>query len=68
MTAAVAELVVQAVAIHCGCGAVFAVVFLWRWVGAIDSAAEHGTWGFRLVVFPGVAALWPMFAVRLLRR
>lgn len=68
MTLAAAQLLVQTVAIYVGLGAAFAAVFLWRWVGRLDSAAEHGTWGFRVLVFPGVAALWPLFVVRLIRR
>lgn len=68
MTVAAAELLVQTIAIYVGCGAAFAVVFLWRWVGILDVAAAHGTFGFRMLVFPGVAALWPLFAVRVIRR
>ncbi len=68
MTVAAAQLLVQSVTIYVGVGAAFAVVFLWQWVGLLDSAAEHGTWGFRVLVFPGVAVLWPLFVVRLIRR
>jgi hypothetical protein len=67
MTQTTAQVLVQAVAIYLGCGAAFAALFLWRWVGRLDAAAEHGTWGFRVLVFPGVATLWPLFAVRVLR-
>lgn len=45
-------------------GAVFAVVFAWRGAGRIDPVAREGTWGFRLLILPGSAALWPL----LLRR
>jgi hypothetical protein len=68
MTLAAAQVVVQTIAIYLGCGAVFAAVFLWRWVGILDSAAAHGTVGFRVLVFPGVATLWPLFLVRVIRR
>jgi hypothetical protein len=68
MTVAAAQLLVQTVTIYVSVGAAFAPVFLWRLVGQLDSAAEHGTWGFRVLVFPGVAALWPLFVVRLIRR
>ena len=68
MTVAAAETLVRAVAIYLGCGTVFAVVFLWRWVGILDTAAAHGTWGFRTLVFPGVATLWPVFLIRVIRR
>ena len=68
MTVAAAQLLIQTVAVYVGLGAAFALVFLWRWVGRLDPAAEHGTWGFRVLVFPGVAALWPLFLIRLIRR
>jgi hypothetical protein len=68
MTVAAAQLLVHAITIYITAGAAFAAVFLWRWAGRLDSAAEHGTWGFRLAVCPGVAVLWPLFVVRLIRR
>ena len=68
MTVTAAQLLVQTLAIYMSVGAAFAALFLWRWVELLDSAAEHGTWGFRALVFPGVAALWPLFVVRLIRR
>jgi len=68
MTVEAAQLLVQTTTIYTTIGVVFAAVFLWRWVGRLDSAAEHGSWGFRVLVFPGVVALWPLFIVRLIRR
>jgi hypothetical protein len=68
MTEAAAEALIQTIAIYLGCGAGFAVLFLWRWVGLLDPAAAHGTFGFRVLVFPGVAAFWPLFLVGLVRR
>jgi len=65
MSVADAELVVMAVELHLVVGALFASVFLWKWVGILDPAARQGTMGFRLLVFPGVAMLWPLFVVRL---
>lgn len=68
MTVAAAAFLMQTLAIYLGCGAAFAVLFLWRWVGLLDPAAAHGTLGFRVLVFPGVTALWPLFLVRVVRR
>ena len=45
-------------------GLVFAVPFLVRGVEAIDPASRGSGWGFRVIVLPGVVALWPF----LLRR
>lgn len=41
-------------------GAIFATLFIWRALPALDPAAGCGTWGFRLLIAPGVAALWPV--------
>jgi hypothetical protein len=68
MTVNTAHLLIQTIAVYLGCGAVFAALFLWRWVGILDAAAAHGTWGFRALVFPGVTAFWPLFLFRLARR
>ena len=48
-------------------GAVFAVAFVTMGIQRVDSVAEHAPLGFRLIVLPGVAALWPLMLVRWLR-
>lgn len=68
MSVAAAQALVQTIAIYMSCGAVFAALFLWRWVGLLDTAAAHGTIGFRALVFPGLVTFWPLFLVRLVRR
>jgi len=68
MTLATAQLFVNVLAAYGAAGALFGVLFLWRWVGRLDPAAAHATWGFRVLVFPGVVIFWPLFATRLARR
>lgn len=46
-------------AVYVLCGMVFAVAFMLH--GKADAAAEKGTWGFRLLILPGLIALWPLF-------
>ena len=41
-------------------GAVFAVAFVLRGIGRVDPVARGSGVGFRLVVVPGAAALWPV--------
>lgn len=41
-------------------GFLFAVAFHWRGLRRIDPSAERGTWGFRVLVTPGIVALWPV--------
>ena len=67
MTLATAQLRVDDRGAYAAAGAVFAIRFLWRWVGRLDPAAAHATWGFRLLVFPGVVMFWPLFVSRLVR-
>ena len=59
-----AELFVGALALYAAAGVVFAIAFVLFGISRVDSVAEHAPIGFRLIVIPGVAALWPL----LLRR
>ena len=68
MTLATAQLLVNALGAYAAVGTLFGVLFLWRWVGRLDPAAAHATWGFRVLVLPGVVIFWPLFATRLARR
>ena len=67
MTLATAQLLVNVLGAYAVLGAVFAAFFLWRWVGRLDPAAAHATWGFRVLVFPGVVIFWPLFVSRVIR-
>ncbi|MBL8991476.1 MAG: hypothetical protein JNJ48_07855 [Phycisphaerae bacterium] len=49
-------------------GAVWATVFVVALVGRVDSAAAGAPWTFRLVIWPGCVALWPVVAGWVLRR
>jgi len=55
---------VIALGIYLVAGIAFAVPFALRGAGAIDPAAEGGTRGFRVLIFPGVVALWPFMLVK----
>jgi hypothetical protein len=49
-------------------GLLFAVPFVLRGIGRIDAAAQESSWGFRVLVLPGAAALWPLLLRRWLSR
>ena len=49
-------------------GLLFAVPFVLRGVNRIDPVAHEGSWGFRLIILPGVVALWPLLLRRLAKR
>ena len=59
-----AEVVVLLCTVYIVSGLAFAAFFVWRGVGRIDPAAKSAGLGFRLIILPGVVALWPV----LLRR
>jgi hypothetical protein len=56
----VAESIVVLVGAYVAAGALFAAAFLTWGVSRIDPAARQGTPGFRLIILPGVVALWPL--------
>ena len=62
-----AEFFVAALAMYGLAGAVFAFAFVLFGIHRVDSVAEHAPIGFRLIVMPGVAALWPLLLRRWLR-
>ena len=41
-------------------GAIIAVPMAIRGINRFDDAAAAGSWGFRVLVFPGVMVLWPL--------
>jgi len=58
------ELLVAGVGLYAALGLLFAVPFVARGIDRVDPAAAGASWGFRLVVLPGVVALWPLLARR----
>lgn len=64
----VARALVYALGAWLALGAIFAVPFVIRGVDRVDPEAHGSGWGFRLIIVPGVAALWPLLLWRLVRR
>ncbi len=60
----IAETLLIAAGIFLLCGVVFAVPFVLTGVKRIDPRAAHGSWGFRILIFPGTIFLWPLLAKR----
>lgn len=67
MPVSLAHVIVLVAGVYLAIGLAFALLFVTRWVGRVDPAARSGTLGFRVLVIPGSALLWPMLAGRLLR-
>jgi len=53
---------------YAGIGLLFAVAFVVLGVHQIDPAAAEGTRGFKMLILPGVAALWPWLLLRWVRK
>ena len=62
-----AEVIALGLVVYTGLGVLFAIPFVLRGAGVIDPAAKSGTRGFRLLIVPGSAALWPWLLTRWLR-
>jgi hypothetical protein len=56
--------IVHALEAYILAGVLFAPAFVVRGAAAVDPAAKGGTLGFRLLISPGVVALWPLLARR----
>jgi hypothetical protein len=63
----VAEVFVAVLAVYGLAGALFSVAFVLFGIHRVDRVAEHAPVGFRLIVMPGVAALWPLLLTRWFR-
>jgi hypothetical protein len=64
MGIATVELILSGVALYAAAGAVFALLFLSLGLTRIDNGAKDAGLVFRLMILPGVIALWPLMLVR----
>ena len=62
-----AEWFVILLSVYAAFGLLFAVVFLTAGIGHIDPVAKQSGAGFRIIIAPGVAALWPLLLLRWIR-
>ncbi len=62
----IATLILIALAVYALAGAVFAIYFFARVLSRFDPAAAHPHWAFRVCIFPGVVAIWPLLLRRTL--
>ena len=65
MPPALAQWILMALALYLGLGVLFALPFLKSWIHRLDPVAKASSRGFRVAIFPGVVALWPVLALRL---
>jgi hypothetical protein len=62
-----AEWLVDVLTAHGALGVLFAIAFVTKGISRVDPVAKGSRAGFRLIVFPGAAALWPLLLVRWIR-
>ena len=59
-----AQWIVALGTLYASIGVLFGVVFVTRGVGRVDPGALGASILFRLLILPGVAALWPLMLCR----
>jgi hypothetical protein len=64
MSTTVAEAILLTAAGYAALGMLFGIGFIFFGAGRLDPAARHGSALFRLLIWPGSAALWPVLAWR----
>jgi hypothetical protein len=53
---------------YCATGIFFGVLFITYGISRVDPVARGARLGFRVIVLPGVVALWPFLLIRWARR
>jgi hypothetical protein len=64
---ALAQLIVWLLTVYVIIGLLYGLLFITLGVSRIDPSARGAGVGFRLLILPGVAALWPLLAWRWIR-
>ncbi len=62
--AVLVEFLVQSVQLYAIVGLLFSLAFAWKGAAVVDPVATHATLGFRVLLLPGAALLWPLLAHR----
>lgn len=46
--------------IYLAVGVIFAMIVIIKGISSLDPAAKGSGWGFKLIIFPGMVAFWPI--------
>jgi hypothetical protein len=60
-------IILAIVALYLFAGLVFAIPFVSKGVTKIDEGAHGSTWGFRIIIIPGVIVFWPLLLKKWLK-
>lgn len=63
----IAWIIVSIAGAYASVGLLFGAIFVTAGVGRVDHSAEGTSIVFRLLIYPGVVALWPLLATRWIR-
>jgi hypothetical protein len=55
-----ARLLLWVIFIYGCCGIVFAIAFQAKGINKVDEGAHGSSWGFRVIIIPGLIVLWPL--------
>ena len=58
------NLVFTIVGLYLFCGFVFALVFVFKGVQAVDEGAKDSTLGFKIIIIPATMIFWPLLFVK----
>jgi hypothetical protein len=64
----VAQVIAALLSVYAAAGVIFACAFVSFGIARIDGAAAGAPFGFRLIVIPGCAVLWPLLVKRWITR
>jgi len=64
MAEKIAGWIVVLLLVYLGLGVLFGLPFVLFGVNRIDTVARESKWGFRVMIFPGSVALWPVLMLR----
>ncbi|MFM9994821.1 MAG: hypothetical protein ACKVU4_03355 [Phycisphaerales bacterium] len=64
MAIQIAYVLVGLLIVYTALGLGFAILFVVIGLPRVDHAAAGASWSFRLLILPGVAALWPLMLRR----
>ena len=67
MDVSAAQLIWSVVGAYFGVGFVVAIALVGGLVRRFDPLAAHAPWRVKLILLPGMTALWPLLAVKALR-
>jgi hypothetical protein len=61
---AIVIMIIHVFSLYLVTGVFFAIIFIWRGLHRVDTNTTGSSIWFRLLIMPGVSALWPLFLIK----